>query len=521
MLEFIQRHRDHVMGILHGFDRIRFRGTKRLLAAVGGMINYLWQRKVLLKDFGPHVQRATEEVRKTTEAIIERTGRPYQYVSSPRADKEKIARDLLAQAPIESGLIGILGCVEPCWSYDIHRNREKRRLELVRRYRKCLHYYHYFLHPDFGFMHVRLQTWYPFTVLACVNGREWLARELDKQGIGYVRRRNCLVEVEDITKAQALLDQQLRTDWPARLDAIMTEVNPADGRLFPERPVPYYWSADETEWASDILFRSPEDLAALYPQLIRYGMEHFTSRDVLRFLGQHVPAQGGVNRRFKGEITTDLRERPEGVRIKHRMNHNSLKMYDKQGTVLRIETTINDPRGLKTYRTKEGDEQGPKKWRKLRKGVADLHRRAALSQASNERYLAALSSVETGQPLSTLAEPVCKRVQWKGRSVRALNPLSAEDGQLLSIIARGEFLVTGMRNQDLRVALYGDDPTDRREVRRRSGRVTRLLRMLRAHHLLQKVSGTHRYLLSAEARAIVVPLLAAQKADAKQLMAAG
>jgi hypothetical protein len=521
MFEFIQRHRDQVIGILHGFDRLRLRGTKRLLATVGGMLGYLWQRQILLKDFGVHVQQATAEVRQATEAILRRTGRPYLYLQRPQMDKEQVARRLLAESPIQSGLIGILGCVEPCWTYDLHRNRQTRHLDLVARYRKCLHYYHYLLHPVFGFMHVRLQTWYPFTVHVCLNGREWLARQLDRRGIGYVRRQNCLVEVEDVAKAQRLLDLQLRTDWPGTLNGLMAKVNPAEGRLFPGRPVPYYWSAEETEWASDILFRSPEALAAVYPRLIRYAMEHFGSREVLRFLGQKVPATGGVHGCFQGQVTTDLRQRPEGVRIKHQMNRNAVKMYDKQGSVLRVETTINDARGLKTYRPKEGDEQGPKAWRKMRKGVADLRRRAELSQASNERYLAALGGVESEQPLGALAQPVCRRVRWKGRGVRALNPLSAEDGRLLAVIARGEFLISGMRNRDLRAALFGADPADRAEVRRRSGKVTRLLRMLRAHHLIVKVSGTHRYLLSVKSRATVAALIAAQHASAQQLMAAG
>jgi len=519
-LKFVQQLGAQVIGILHGFDRLRLRGTKRLLASAGGMLNYLWQRQILLKDFGPHVQATTAQIRGATERMIERTGRPYRYLARPQDDKEQVARRLLAESPVERGLIGVLGCVECCWSYDVHRNRETRRLDLVARYRKCLHYYHYYRHPVFGLMHVRLQTWYPFTVHVCLNGREWLMRQLDARGIGYVRRDNCLVEVEDLAEAQRLLDLQLRTDWPGTLDALAAEANPAEAEVLGGCPVPYYWSAEETEWATDVMFRSPEALARVYPRLLRYGMEQFGSRDVLRFLGQKVPARGGVHGRFAGEVTTDLRARPEGVRIKHRMNRNSLKMYDKQGTVLRVETTINDARGLKTYRPKEGDPKGRKAWRKMRKGVADLHRRAALSQASNERYLEALAAVETSETLKTLVEPVCRRTRWKGRGVRALNPLAEADARLLKTMARAEFLISGLRNRDLREALFGTDPDDPAEVRRRSGKVTRLVRMLRAHHLLAKVTGTHRYLLTPSGRSIVAAILAAQQANPKRLIAA-
>jgi hypothetical protein len=83
------------------------------------------------------------------------------------------------------------------------------------------------------------------------------------------------------------------------------------------------------------------------------------------------------------------------MRVKHRLNANSIKMYDKQGSVLRIETTINDARDLRVYRASETDPHGPKTLRILRKGVVDLPRRADISQAANERYLESLAAVET------------------------------------------------------------------------------------------------------------------------------
>src|SRR6058998_799025 len=104
-----------------------------------------------------------------------------------------------------------------------------------------------------------------------------------------------------------------------------------------------------------------------------------------------VVARGDVDVRFNGQVTSDLAQRPEGLRIKHRLNHNSIKMYDKQGSVLRVETTINDTRDMKVFRRAEGCRQGPRTWQKLRKGVADLQRRAKISQAANERYLEALA----------------------------------------------------------------------------------------------------------------------------------
>lgn len=80
--------------------------------------------------------------------------------------------------------------------------------------RKCLHVYHYYQHPDFGLMHVRVQTWFPFTVDLCLNGREWLARQMDRAALHYVQRDNCFTWVEQPDRVQALLERQLQTDWP-------------------------------------------------------------------------------------------------------------------------------------------------------------------------------------------------------------------------------------------------------------------------------------------------------------------
>jgi hypothetical protein len=385
---------------------------------------------------------------------------------------------------------------------------------------KCLHYYHYYLDPRFGMMHVRTQSWLPLNVHVCLNGREWLARQMDAAGIGYVKKDNCFVEIAEVAAAQALFDAQLRTDWSTVLMELAQRSNPAHAQLFGSVPVPYYWSTEESEWASDVMFRSPAALAALMPRLVRHGLEVLGCADVLRFLGQRSVAERGPHGNFQGEVVTDLKRRPEGVRLLHRVNRNWLKMYDKQGSVLRIETVINDARDMKVFRASEDDPTGAKKWLRMRKGVADLHRRAAISQKSNERYLDSLSAVEESQPLGKLTAELSRPAQWQGRRVRALNPLGDEDAALLRAVGRGEFLLNGLRNRDLRPLLYGPDPDDPMEIRRQTAAVTRRIRLLRAHGLLQKVAQTHRYVVTEYGRTAIAALAAARNANIQHLAAA-
>src|SRR5262249_44604892 len=166
------------------------------------------------------------------------------------------------------------------------------------------------------------------------------------------------------------------------------------------------WSVQDSEWASDVMFRSRAALGEVYPRLVRYAVATFGAVDVLRFLGQPVPASGKVPHRCRHEVSTNLKERLEGVRVKHWLNQNSVKLYDK-GSVLRAECMLRQPGDFKVYRAAEGDPDGSKAWRPLRKGIADLHRRAEVSQAANERYLAALAAVHDTTPLRQLAEPLC------------------------------------------------------------------------------------------------------------------
>lgn len=516
MSEFMKLHADKVNGVLSGLDRVRLRGTLRWLSSVRGMMSYLSLLSVLLKDFKKYAQHCTSVVRESTAALALAAGRPLQYVASGGTRKEEIAREIAARDHIESGLICVLTCVEPCYSFEVGPNREQKRLELRYGSSKCRHDYFYVQDPQLGLVHLRLQTWFPFTWHVCLNGREWLARQMTEAGLSYRQQDNCFVQVEDFGRAQGLFDQQLRVNWNSLMNRLRKTSHPTHTQLFPEHPLPYYWSVDESEWATDVLFRSPQDLAALYPHLVRHSLLDVSSADVMRFLGRRMPKHGGLNGNFLGEVVSDVKTRPEGTRVKHRLNRNAIKMYDKQAVVLRVETTINDAHDLKVYRKAEGDPQSKLRWRPLRKGVADLYRRAKLSDAANERYLKKLAAADSDKTLGELTARLCQPVEWQGRRARGLSPLSPDDTKLLQAVSRGEFSISGFRNRDLRAILYGE-PVDAATARRESGRVTRQLRLLRAHGLITKIPKTHRYQLTTQGQVVIAALLQAQQASPAKL----
>jgi hypothetical protein len=144
MNAFVQRHLSHVTGVISGFDRLRFRGTLRMLAHTGGFASFLRLVGVKLKDFGAYAERTTREVREATERVAEEAGRPLLYVSDPSASKEDTAREIAKRDGVEKGLVCVLKSVEPCHSYDVRKWGSP---ELKGGTRKCLHYYHYLIHP--------------------------------------------------------------------------------------------------------------------------------------------------------------------------------------------------------------------------------------------------------------------------------------------------------------------------------------------------------------------------------------
>jgi hypothetical protein len=503
MKRFLERHRDRITGTLSGFDRMLFRGTLRSITHVNGFEIFLYSQHVLMKDFSNYVLKLSGHLVEHAKQMAHQAGRPYVYLPSSKDSKEALALQIAETDNIKQGLIVVFACVEPCQSFDLRKDRATKHLQLVSKERKCQHLYFYYLDREFGLMHVRLQSWLPFSIQVCVNGREWLARQMDRAGIRYQKRDNCFSYIADPQRAQQLMDRLTARNFNPFLDAWARKVNPW---IDPNSGLDirsYYWSGRQMEYATDVMFRSSGSLAKLYPLLLRHAMFQFGSEEVMRFL------QRRTDKRFAGEVNSDLQRRVEGIRVKHRVEENSIKMYDKQGSVLRIETTINNPRRFRVHRQGWSHGKRKMKWLPLRKGIADLRRRAELSRGANARYLNALAVVGLETPSYRLLDLVSRRVKAK-RQYRALRPISPEDASLFQAIMHGQFSLQGFRNRDLRQAC-GQGLS--------SARISRLLALLRAHKLIFKVCKTNYYRITRKGHQVMATALKFRQPDLALLAA--
>jgi hypothetical protein len=513
MERFLEQHQSGVLGVLSGFDRVLFRGTLPSVCHRAGLEGFLAAFRVLYKDFGGFVQRLSGQIKTHAEALANQAGRPFRYLPSSSVSKEAIARQIQQRDGIEEGLVCVLSCVEPCPTYMVQRDRKTRTIQVVPAQRKCLHLYFYFVDREFGLMHVRLQTWLPFTIQVCLNGREYLARCMDRAGMKYEKRDNCFASIEDLPRAQKMLDRLTERRWERFLKMYARRVNPLLDATFGFDVHGYYWTMRQSEYATDVMFRDRARLREIYPHLVNHAIQGLTCEDVLRFLGRRSDV------RFQGEVTSDVIKRIEGIRVKHRVQENSIKMYDKEGSVLRIETTINDPRRFKVRREVTRKGQKVMCWVPMRKGLADVARRVEICRAANERYLQALAVVAQPQPVAKTLDRVNRRIVQEGRPYRALQPLNRTEAAVFQVLLRGEFLLQGFRNKDIRAAL--DPSADKLPERRRkaSARITRLIRLLRAHALIRKVPTTRYYRVTAKGHHVMSLALKLRDVDLVTLAA--
>jgi hypothetical protein len=505
MKRFQKRFADRIVGILAGFDRMLFNAVPGFIRYTGGLEKFLSANHIPYSELDQFYQKLTDRIVAHGKRLAEERGRPHLFLQSPKEDKRELAELIRKRDHVEKGLICVFASVEPCMTFGIRKDeRGKPRWKSV--LRKCTHLYFYFLDREFGLMYIRLQTWLPFRVEVGVNGREWLERRLIRAGIGYQKEANCFPSIEDLPRAQQLFDGLLDRDWPDLLNAWARRVNPWLQQDSEYDLGALRWCLRDGEYATDVVFRDKQSLQSVYPAMVRHAIDHFQTLDILRFLARK--ADG----RARASVRSRMLEFGEGIRIKHWVDENSIKMYNKAGNLLRVETTISQPKRFKTRRWVTHHGQRVLNWAAMRKGVVDLRRRAEVSRAANKRYLEALAVVQDPCPRSRLLDPVSRPVVRAGRRNRALRPISPEDSQKLQLIHRGELLIRGFRNRDL----LPDWPEGKGLTRIKiSGRITRWLRLLRAHRLIYRVPGTHDYRITKKGHQVTTAALDVRKEDTR------
>lgn len=492
MKTLIEKFASRVNGCINGFDRITFKGLIMPLLTCRGAMDFLMANRIKFKDYKNWMMKQTQLVVAYADQYAKNNcGHGIVSIPTYRMRKEQLARERQENEGISNGLIGVWSCQESCNSYRA-RYHEGAGYPILKPYSTvCKHLYYYFNHADFGFMNVRLQTWFPYHIQISLNGREWLKRSLTKQGIEFSSKGNKLLYLSDYNVAQQTLDKQLDARWVELLNGFLPTVFPMMADILGPS-LSYYWTVWQSEWASDLIFDSPRNLNQIMDRLIRHAHINGTSTRVLRYMDRPLRINGSPYKSSSDQISTRLMSFNDGVRLKHWCDSNSIKIYNEQN-VLRLEMTINRPDRFKVFRHKQGQSSTEKKSRlPLRKGVADIALRAKISQEVNERFASDLAMLYEATPVHEVFGDVLCRQTKNGKRFRALDPIG-KDRELLQVISDPAFRVSAISNKELQKRLQATVWGANRTDKQLSARISRHLKLLRVHGIIRKLPKQHRY----------------------------
>jgi hypothetical protein len=339
---------------------------------------------------------------------------------------------------------------------------------------------------ELGLIYLRVPTWAPFRLQFYCNGHGWLARRLAAEGVGFATADNAFVRIDDWPRAQALAD----SFSPDRLHAVLDRYAALCCPVLEAFGQSYHWSLMQVEYATDLVFRSAATLGPLYEQLARESILSVKAEQVASFLGRKITPQ------LAQEVGSQFSTRIEGTCIKHRFASASIKMYDKFGRILRIETTSNDVSFFKHHRRVEHrNEPATRQLAPVKKSIYSLIDLREIMLGCNRRYLEHLSALDDTSAGVRALDRITKPRSVDGKTVKGVNFFDPIDKSLLHALQNPRVNIAGVRRADL-VPTAGLSPS----------RLSRQLRRLRNIGVIKRVAGTYRYYLTRIGRAAIAAL---------------
>lgn len=488
-----ERYGNIIDGMIAFFDRILIRGTLPGWNYAGGMTSFLYAHKIQIFDYVKFAEPLTQAVRDNADRISHENGIEIEFIRKIGAfRKEDKVQEILKQRGTHPGLVHIFSAMETCDNYRPWYDKKTGNLSLKPDSGRCLHYYFYFIDEKFGLCYLRVPTWCPFNLQFYFNGHNWLARKMDKEGIAYELRDNAFLSVEDYGRAQALIDGIRIEELHDALDIFARRYCPV-AEKFDFR---YRWSIVQAEYSTDIIFKKQSDLAPIYESLVLTAIHSVKPDNIASFLGQKLHGL------YQGEMGNNFNKRIPGTRIKHQMGAVSIKMYDKFGRILRIETTVNDVSHFKHFReVQQRDGTVVMKQAQMKKTIYSLYSLAGILNASNRRYLEFISTFDDPSQGIKNLNKVSETVETNNRRYRGFNFFSSDDQKLLEVLSRGEFNINGLRNKSLQAHF----------PERSSSAISAILKRLRTHGLIKKVKNLCKYYLTKLGKAVITAGLAVKQ----------
>lgn len=480
-----ERYADQIQGVYSCYDRVVIQGTLPGLCYAEGMTSYLYANNIRIFDYPKFADSLRNELRFNAEQIAEKNNLQIDFIRKNNFRKEQRIHEIIEKRGDHCGIVHIFSAMEPCSSYRPWHDKNTHKTFLKYTPGKCLHYYFYLIDELLGLCYVRVPTWCPFRLQIYFNGHNQLASMLNSQSVGFSQIDNMFTDFSSFEQAQEIYNQFTVDEIHEKIDLFANQFCPVIKKF--DRS--YHWSIMQAEYATDIVFKRQQDLQPVYNQLVTTAIHAVKPDNIATFLGKK------VHFNYQGEMGNNFNTRIEGTRIKHSMGPVSIKMYDKFGSVLRIETTVNDVSFFKHYRTVEHrDGTNSKKFAPMKKGIYSLTALQEVLSAANQRYLQFISAIDDMTAEVKKVNRLSNRIIVNERSYKGFNFFSDDDQELFETISRGEFNISGFQNKNLRRYL-----TDKN-----SGQISRILKRLHVHGLIKKVAHTYKYYLTKLGQRIIL-----------------
>jgi hypothetical protein len=479
MILLTDRHKDIINGTVSCFDRIVINGTIPGICYSQGITSYFYSNGIRIFDFPNWAKPLRDEIHENAKKIAVQNDLEIEFIKKFKDFRKEVKiKEIIKQRGDHPGLVHIFSAMETCNTYKPWHDKTTKRTFLKYDTGRCLHYYFYFIDSDLGLCYLRIPTWVPFRLQFYFNGHNALANKLQQKNIAFKMAENAFISIDDFNIAQKLADDIDTENLHRKLNQAAYEYCP----VIQHFPQGYHWSIMQAEYATDIIFKRQVDLAPIYEDLVRTTVHAVKPLNIAMFLGRKLDS------RYDDELGNRFSTRIEGKCIKHHMGKTGIKMYDKFGLVLRIETTTNDVSFFKHYRRVEHrDGTSSMKQAAMRKTIYSLPDLLSIMKASNRRYLEFISAIEDPTNGIVNVQRITRKIHKNGRSYRGFNLFNEEDEKILQLLARGEFQIYGFRSKDLR----------RHVQYMKSWKISHILRRLRNHGIIKKAGKSYKYYLTA------------------------
>ncbi|MGH3538460.1 MAG: hypothetical protein ACRDQJ_09200, partial [Pseudonocardiaceae bacterium] len=334
-------------------------------------------------------------------------------------------------------------------------------------------FYFYCVDTDFGPFFLKFSSYFPYNAKLCINGHEWAKRQVAKSEIGFTALDNGFAAVDDPAAVQAICDRlgphqidALLRKWLAILPHPFTAADRAAGYR-------YDLSILQAEFSLTQMLDKPVSGRVFFEQVIRDNLDAGRPDQVSLIFDRRLISRG--RRATPGRFRTRVLTAGVTPSLHIDYKHTGIKQYHKQGQALRTETTINDTRDF-------GIGKRLTNLPALREiGISANRRLLGVQRLSHNPIRAAEAFTAINDPLITHTGTRIPGLRFTDRRVHAL----------LQTLLVFRLLPHGFANRDLRALLaplLGLTPGTIT-----AGQMSYDLRRLRAHGLITRVPGSHRY----------------------------